>query len=125
MAEDLDDLLSLDHLLDETFLLREGSLLCHHVAGACAAEFPCDGQHESGEEAHNESHPHTVIDHHEEHDRDRERGLEDHRKRLANQLADRVRIVCVGTHDIAVGVGIKIFDRQGLHLIEHVHTQVL
>ena len=125
MAEDLDDLLPLDHLLDETFLLREGSLLCHHVAGACTAEFLRDGQHESGEEAHNESHPDAVIDHHEEHDGDRERRLEDHRKRLANQLADRVRIVCVGTHDIAVGVGIKIFDRQGLHLIEHVHTQVL
>ena len=75
-----DDLLSLDHLLDEAFLLREGSLLCHHVAGACTAEFFRDGQHESGEEAHNESHPDAVIDHHEEHDGDRERGLEDHRK---------------------------------------------
>ena len=43
----------------------------------------------------------------------------------SDHLADRVRIVCVGTHDIAVGVGVKIFDRQGLHLIEHVYTQVL
>ena len=63
MAEDLDDLLSLDHLLDETFLLREGSLLCHHVAGACTAEFLRDGQHESGEEAHNESHPDLSLIH--------------------------------------------------------------
>ena len=125
MAENLYDLLSLDHLFDKALFSGKRFLLCHHVAGACTAEFLRDGQHESGEKAHNDRHPDAVIDHHKEHDGDRERRLEAHRKRLADQLADRVRIVCVGTHDIAVGVGVKIFDRQGLHLIEHVHTQVL
>ena len=125
MTEHLYDLLSLNHLLNETFLFRERLLLLHHIAGARAAEFLRDRQHEHREQADQDRHPHAVVDHHEEHDCDRQRCLEYHRERLTDHLADRVRIVRVGTHDIAVCMCIKIFDRQGLHLIEHVHTQML
>ena len=40
--------------------------------------------------------------------------------RLADHLAQRIRIVGVKAHDRAVGTLVKIADRQGLHMFEHI-----
>ena len=43
---------------------------------------------------------------------------------LADHLAQGVDVVGVHGHDVAVGVGVEIFNRKGLHLAEHVVADV-
>ena len=51
-------------------------------------------------------------------------GVDDLGNALAQQLAQGIHVVGVHGHDVAVGVGIKIFDGQRLHLAEQVVPQV-
>ena len=52
-------------------------------------------------------------------------GVDELRQTLADHLAQGVGdIVGVDRHDIAVGVGVKVFDGQRLHMGEHFVTQV-
>ena len=47
------------------------------------------------------------------------------RHALADHLTQGIGIVGVIAHHIAVGVGIKIRDGQGLHMVEHLVTDAL
>ncbi len=51
-------------------------------------------------------------------------GVDDLGNALAQKLAQGVHVVGVHGHDVAVGVGVKVLDGQGLHLVEQVVPQV-
>lgn len=48
----------------------------------------------------------------------------DVRQTLRHQLQQRIGVVGVAAHDVAVRVGIEIPERQGLHLAEHVRSDL-
>ena len=125
MTEDLDNLLTGHHLLDEALFRCQGTLLVHHVLGAHAAVLLCYGQHRCHKQAYYDEHRNAEAGHHDDHHCDGKDGLEQHRHTLADHHTDGIGIVGIGTHDVAVCMGIKIFDWQSLHLGEHIHTEVL
>ena len=53
----------------------------------------------------------------------RHRRVDHLRDALADELAQRIHIVGVHRHDIAVGVGVKVADRQRFHVAEKLGTE--
>ena len=123
MAEDLDDLLSVHHLLDVAVELAEVALLLDVILGGELGELPRYVEHEHSREQADDGENGTQ-DHHGykggDHGDGRVDGL---RYGLAHQLAQRVDVVGVDAHDVAVGVGVKILYGQRLHVREQVVAQ--
>ena len=120
MAEDLDHFLTVDHLLDITVEGAQGALLAEEVAAAAAGQEPCHHQGEA--DAHQDHNREQGVgeQHTQEGDQDGHRGVDDLGDALGEHLPQGVHIVGVDAHHVAVGVGVKILDRQGLHVAEQV-----
>ena len=125
MVEDLDDLLAVHHLFDEAFFVRQSALLGLHEAARQASKLAGQESHERTHEEHNEEQPHGVVEHRANQHDDGQARLDERRDRLADQLADRVRVIRVGRHDRAVRVRVEESQGQALHRVEHVVTHVL
>ena len=124
VAEHLYDLLSVYHFLDEAFRLADGILLTDEELRASAADGLGDEQHYHDAEQHDE----REIDAGNEH-RDKQRDDADQREQtlrhaLGYELAQRVDVVGVIAHYVAVRVRVEISDRQGLHFVEHILADV-
>ena len=123
VAEDLDDLLAVEHLLDEAVNYAEVALLPDVVLAGELGEVRGDEQHDHCGDDGDDGQRRV------EHDHAYERG--DHgddrvdylRNALAEQLTQGVHVVGVDGHDVAVGVGVEILDGQPLHALEEVVTQ--
>ena len=124
MTENLDHLLACHHLFHKAFFCCQGTLLEHHIFGAHTAEFLRHGQHTSHKQADYNEHWNAEAGHHDDHDQNGQDRLNQHRHALADHHTDGIRIVGIGTHDVAVGVGVKILDRKGLHPGKHIHTEI-
>ena len=61
----------------------------------------------------------AVIQHNKEYADNNNACANECRNRLTYQLTERIYVVCVAAHNIAVLVRIKESDRQALHLVEH------
>ena len=125
MVEDLDDLLPAHDLLDEALLGGERVLLGDHVPRGRAAQPAGDLDHDGDHDDDEDRQPQAVVEHHGEHGAQGQPGLDEGRHGLADELADGVGVIGVGRHDRAVGVGVEVLDRQGLHAVEHVVAHVL
>ena len=125
MTEDLDDLRAFHHLLNEALFLSERPLLSHHEAGGIAGEFLRDPRHHEQNHKNGERKPDAVIKHHDEDRRDREHRLDHHRDRLADHLPDRIGVVGIRAHDVAVSMRVKITDRKALHPVEHISPEIV
>ena len=119
MIEDLDDLLAVHHFFNIPVQGGQGGLLFAEIFRAAAADLHGGFQHHEGSRDHHQRHPHAAAQHGDQHDGQRDHGRDRLRQHLADQLTQGVRVVGVMAHDIAVGMRVKIADRQGLHMREH------
>ena len=121
----LDDLLPLHHFFHEALFHGQRTLLRDHEFGACAADFFDDGHHDCRTGKDDQRQPDTVKEHHRDGRNQRHHARYHRGDTLSHQLAERVGIVGIGTHDIAVRVRVEIFDGQAFHLIEHIRTETV
>ena len=125
MAEDLDDLLTVDHLLNIAVEIGQCRLLRHEVTADAAGELAHEHENERHDGAHDQRQPDADVQHAEKHCRKREHGRYELRHGLRDHLAQRIGIVCVQAHDVAVRMRVKVADGQALHLLKHLVTDAL
>ena len=120
MAKDLDYLLAVDHLFNIAVQIAQLHLLANEVAAAAAGQEPGHQQHtddaknyHAGKQQIGEDHAHKG--HHNHHQR-----VDDLGDALGKHLTEGIHVVGVYTHHVAVSVGIKILDGQGLHMAEQI-----
>ena len=122
MTEDLHHFLSGEHLLHETVHVTEVGLLCIEELRGSLSQCPCGVDHHKRHEDRKDGEWQTQHNHTGEGKGDGdERGKEvGHR---TDHLAQRIDIVGIYRHGVAVGMGVEIFDGQLLHVTEHIDTE--
>ena len=125
VVEDLHDLLAVHHLFDVALLVGQGLLLSAHEAPRKTAQLSGERGHEGADDEHDQGKPHGVVQHRRDENHDREAGLDEGGDRLADELADGVRVVGEGRHDRPVRMGIEEAQREAFHRVEHVVAHVL
>ena len=125
MAEDLDHLLSVHHLLDEALGLGHRLLLAQEEFGGAAAHLPGHQEHGEHTQQQHQGHPHAEVQHDGKDHQHNGPGLDQGGDALAHQLTEGVDVVGVMAHDIAVLVGVKIADGQVLHTVEDLPAQLI
>ena len=119
MIEDLDHFLPVHHLLHEAFLYADRLLQADEVPGGAAAQLAGEQNHDNDAQQENKRQPDAVIQHHEEHADNNGAGTYQRRQGLPDQLTQRVDVVRVIGHNIAVLVRIEVTDGEILHPVEH------
>ena len=125
MVEDLDDLLAVDRFLHECVHVADGDLLLDEVTSGAGNDLAHHHEQDHGEGEHENGDGHRQPQHRHERGDCGHRGREHLRERLANGLAQRVGVVGVAAHNVAVFVGVEVADRQGLLVGEHVVADLL
>ena len=120
MAENLDNLLPADHFFNKAIYFAKGLLLLYKVFGAAATYILYDEQHQPQKDKHEEGKPHTGTQHGNEYCCDADDGTDRVGQALADHLPQGIGIVGVVAHHIAMGMGIKVLDGQGLHVGKHI-----
>ena len=87
--------------------------------GRAAADLFRDKEHRQNAEHRHDHQVHTVEQHDEDQGRQRQCRRVELRQALGDHLAQRVRVVRVVAHDIAMVCGVKVLDRQLLHIVKH------
>ena len=119
VVKDLYDLLSVHHFLDVAVYGRYILLLLHKVFSGKPAELT---RHEQHYAHHRKGHKRkrTAYPYHGyKHRYYRDKAVEKLRYALAYHLAERIYVVGVAAHDVAVRVGIEIAYRKTLHVLKH------
>ena len=125
MAKDLDDLLAVHHFLNVAIDLAQLLLLLDEVFAGVAGQVLRRQQHDADHREGQHRQGDTQIEHRGQHADEGHNRVDELRQALADHLAQRVNVVRVDRHNVAVGVGVKVFDGQRLHVGEHLVTQVL
>ena len=115
MVEDFDDLLTLDHLLDVSVDLTQGLLLSREIPPAAAADGPHYQQHHRQHGKGDERQGGTQHQHHDNGAQKIQRAGDHTAKAVVQSLGDGLNIVGIAAHQLAVGVGVEVFQRQSLH----------
>ena len=123
VGKDLDDLLPLHHLLDVAVDRRELKLLLFEVAAALFRDAAHDVEHGHAHADHDEHDRDGQGRHHPEHEDQRGDRDQHLRDRMVQQLVDRLGIVGVIAHQLAVRTSVEERDRERLHLLEHLLAQ--
>ena len=124
VAEDLDDLLAVHHLFDIAVDLAQIHLLLHEEAARIFDALHGE-RHRRGDHEQRDDQQRHVEHHHRNDDADNHDDAGNQlRHGLGDHLAHGVDIVGVYAHDIAVGMRVKILDRQALHLGKELDAQV-
>ena len=124
VAEHLDHLLTVQHLLDKAVHNTQIFLLLDIVFAGQLGKVGGHGDHDYGGQNRNNGERRIQAQHDHQrgqHGNDRVNYLRD---TLAHKLAQRINIVGIYRHNVAMGMGIKIFNGQCLHAVEQVITQV-
>ena len=116
VAKRLYDLLPIEHFLHKAFFLCQRFLLCHHETGTCAPYFLSHKEHKYKKYTYCKCQPNAVTKHHDKHSQYRQKRLQKHGHTLPDQLSDGICIIGICTHNIPVGICIKILNRQCLHI---------
>ncbi len=123
-GKNLDHLLPAHHLFHIGIELAKGRLLLDKV-GAAAADNDFEHQVEYDREGdHKRGQPHAQIEHGKEGRQGGYQGPEHLRDALGYGLSECIGIVGETAHHITRRVGIKIADRQGLHMAEQLLTDI-
>ena len=125
MVEDLDDLLAVDRFFHECVHIADGDLLLDKVTSGTGNDLAHHHEQDHGECEHKNGDGHRQPQHRHERRKRGHRGREHLRERLADGLAQCVGVVGVTAHDVTVFGGIKVTDRQGLLVSEHVVADLL
>ena len=120
VAEYLDDLLPADHFLDKAIDPAEGLLLLDEIFGAAAADLFHDDHHQPQKDEHQQREPDAGAQHGDKYRSDADQGADGIGQTLADHLPQGIGIIGVVAHHVAVGVGIKIFNGERLHMSKHI-----
>ena len=122
MAEYFDNLLSVDHLFDITVYVTQRNLLLDKVFSASTSHRTDYFQNDKNKSNNDQRQPETDTQHGNKYDYNRHNRIQQLWDTLRDHLAQCIGIVGIMTHDIAMCVGIKIPDRQFLHVGKHLIT---
>ena len=123
MTERLHHLLSRHHFLDEAVYARQRLLLSSEVAPRPRTEFcRCDG-HQHGNEDTHEGKRYAEHNHRREGDDDGDERVEHLGHTRRNDLPQRIDIVGVGRHHLAVRMGVEVAQRQSFHTLKELLAQ--
>ena len=125
VAEDLDDLLAGDHLLDIAVDGAEIVLLPFKIFAGALRHQHTHAEHEKDHQQAHDRERNVQHDHGDEAADEGDRGRDELRDRLADDLAQGVHVVGIDGHDIAVGMRVEKGDRQLLHAGEELDAQAL
>ena len=125
MAEHLDDLLPVHHLLHVALGAGNGLLRLKEVACGAAADALGDEGHGHDAQHQHQRQPDAEIQHDGKHRQHDGGGLDERGNGLRDELAERVDIIGVIAHDIAVLVRVEELDGQILHPAENLLTELV
>ena len=123
MGEGLDHLQTLDGLLDVAVQGAQSGLLLGEVVTALAAQLL---EHQQGEHQHDQRDQEedaAQVEHHGHDAHEGEQGGDALEDGLLHDLEHVVGVVGEPAHQVAVGVLVKVGQRQGLHVVEQVPPQ--
>ncbi len=125
MIEDLDDLLPGHRLLDEAVQLSELLLLRDKIpSGHLRREHGAHHHHHyHGDRQYRQRN--RQNQHLDQNGHHRDGAVDELRDRLADHLPQRIDIIGINRHDIAVGMRVKIPDRQLFHMLEQRIAELL
>ena len=124
MIEYLDYFLTIHHFLNVSVHDTKILLLGAEVPGGFSADL-CGSKHHNADHQYCEYRQRNIQrDHADESDYQRNAGVHHLRNTLADKLTQRINIVCVDRHDIAVCVLVKVLYWQGFHVREDVVSQI-
>ena len=123
MTEHLDHLLSVHHLLDESVDGTKVFLLLDKVFSASSGDGFGREQHQADHNQCEHRQGNTEDHHTDEHTDNGDQTVDDLRNTLADHLTEGIDIIGIDGHDIAVGMAVKIADRQFFHMFKHVVTE--
>ena len=115
MAEYLDHFLPVQHLLDKAVHNAQVPLLPDIILAGELGEILGDRQHHHSRQQGDDGQGGIEHDHGHQCGRHGNDGVDDLGNALTEQLPQRIHVVGIDGHDVAVSVGIKIFDGQGFH----------
>lgn len=81
-------------------------------------------EHDQKEYDHDKSHPHIQHKKHNYSAGQSQRALDHHRKAVVERLLYRIYVVGKPAHQFSVSIGVKIFQRQSLHMGERVPPDI-
>ena len=125
MAEYLYNLLTIHHFLDIAVQLTKVFLLFDEIFSTLRTDLSDRFQHDEYHRNDQQGQLRAQHDHRNKRTDDGNRTAEQLRNTLTDHLTQGIRIVGVAAHDITMSMGIKIFDRQLLHVSEHLITDLL
>ena len=81
-------------------------------------------EHKENTEQQNQSQPHAVIYHYSKNGKDDNSRAQERRYRAGYKLAERINIIGVIAHYIAMLMSVKILNRKILHSLKHTYTHL-
>ena len=120
VVEDLDHLLALNHLLDISVDLPQVPLLGHEVPAGPLAHGHHHRQHQPQGEHRHQKQQGAQVQHHAHYAQEGEGPGAEGDEAVVEDLGDGLHVVGVAAHELAVGVGVKVTQGQGLHPGEQV-----
>ena len=115
VAEYFDHLLAVQHFLDKTVHCAQIHLLADIIFRRQLREIGRHQEHDYRRQDRDHGQRRIQDDHGDERRRHGNEGVDDLGDALAQKLPERIHIIGVHGHNIAVGMGVKIFDGQGFH----------
>ena len=125
VAEHLNDLLAVHHLFNVAVHRTNITLLGNKVLGRVGGKILGDQQHNPDYDQGEHRQRHAEYNHGNQHADNGNSAVQQLRHALADHLAQGINIVGIQRHDIAVGVAVKVFDGQRLHMGKHFIAQAL
>ena len=125
VIEDLNDLLAVHDLLNIAFRGGNSLLLSDEVLSRTCADLTCCKHHCNDSEDHDKRHPDTVVEHDDEYGNNYNTGSQDRRQSHGYKLSQCIDIVGVVAHDLAVLMSIEVSQRQRLHLVEKISSELV
>ena len=125
VVEDLDDLLAVDGFLHEGVHVADPLLLLDEVAAGAAHDLAHDEVEQNGEHDYERGEWNGQPQHGQQRRGRGDNRGEHLRERLRDGLAQRIGVVGVVAHDVAVLVAVEVANRQLLLVGEHIITNLL
>ena len=116
MTEYLYNLLSIHHLFNKSIHTAKIFLLLYKIFSTAGSQILCGKHHQCHHGKRQYCQRYIQHDHTEQHTDDRNAAVKYLYHTLADHLAQRIRVVCVNRHDIAMCMRIKILNRQFFHM---------
>ena len=120
MVEHLDHLLAADHLLNGAVQLAQHLLLALEIPLAALAAVAHGGEHGNVAQHHHQRELPVQHEQQRQGAHDLDKALDHHGKAVVQRVGNGVHVVGEAAHNVAVAAGIKVTQRQRLHMAEQV-----